>query len=70
MEPHQVLFTCAPFLIQTRLQFKMEYTGKYPLTSSQEEARLMKGKGQRATLRGHMEGNWPGPASKARMENV
>lgn len=35
-----VLFTCAPFLIQTRLQFKMEYTGKkYPLTSSRERRR-------------------------------
>lgn len=28
VEPQQALFTQAPFLVQTRLQFIMEYTGK------------------------------------------
>ena len=48
MEPHQVLFTCAPFLIQTRLQFqKWNTQEKYLLTASQE-ARLIKGETQMA----------------------
>lgn len=50
--------------------YKLDYISKwntqekYPLTSSQEEARLIKGKVQRAKFRGGMEGSWPGPLNK------
>lgn len=58
------------YLHAHRFLYKLDYNSKwntqekYPLTSSQEEARLIKGKDQRAKLRGHMEGNWPGPLNK------
>lgn len=42
VKPYQALFTCAPFLIQTRLQFKMEYTGKIP-TNIKLRSKINKG---------------------------
>lgn len=52
------------FLYKLDYNSKRNTQEKYPLTSSREEARLIKGKVQRAKLRGRMEGGWPGPLNK------
>lgn len=50
------------FLYKLNYNSKWNTQEKYPLTSSREEARLIKGKVQRAEFRGRMEGgSRPGP---------
>lgn len=52
------------FLYKLDYNSKWNTQEKYPLTSSREEARLIKGKVQRAKFKGRMEGSWPGPLNK------
>lgn len=51
----KVLFTCALFLIQTRLQFQMEYTGKNPTNIKSRRSKINKGQ----KPEGIWKENWP-----------